>query len=246
LRKLNSKRIFRPSATIKNIKERRSLCFGFQQPVLSGKKCTSCLACVKICPTGAITIGKGKQLSIEHGRCIACRACLDVCPTGALVAGTGIADTGTTSKDQKRMAAATTRKIKIFAKSMSVREVDCGSCNACELEIAATGNPVYDAERFGIHIVASPRHADVLFVTGPVTRQMELALKKTNAATPAPKLIVAVGTCACSGGIFGNTTMTGAGVDEFIDVDFHIPGCPPSPLTILESVMSLRSSALAD
>lgn len=137
-------------------------------------------------------------------------------------------------------------KIKLFSRSMNIREVDCGSCNACELEIAAISNPIYDVERVGIHIVASPRHADVLLVTGPVTRQMELAFKKTYDATPTPKLIVAVGTCACSGGLFGDSYAAGSGVDRFENVDLCIPGCPPSPRTIISSITKMRSDTESD
>lgn len=125
----------------------------------------------------------------------------------------------------------------LFGRSLSIREVDAGSCNACEVEVTALSNPIYDMERFGIHIVASPRHADMLLVTGPVTRNMELALLKTYNATPEPKLVVAMGSCACNGGIFGNTYASGGGVDKFIHVDVYIPGCPPRPQAIIFGLM---------
>ena len=125
----------------------------------------------------------------------------------------------------------------IFGRSFSIREVDAGSCNACEVEVNALANPIYDMERFGIHIVASPRHADMLLVTGPVTRNMELALFKTYNATPEPKLVAAMGSCACNGGIFGETYASGGGVDRFMSVDVYIPGCPPRPQAIIFGLM---------
>jgi Ni,Fe-hydrogenase III small subunit len=115
--------------------------------------------------------------------------------------------------------------------------VDAGSCNGCELEIVALNNPVYDIERFGIHFVASPRHADMLLVTGPVTRNMELALRKTCAAAPDPKVVVAVGACGISGGIFGKNYASMGGVDEVIPVDVYIPGCPPRPEALLHGIL---------
>lgn len=126
---------------------------------------------------------------------------------------------------------------KLFGRSLHIREVDAGSCNACEVEVSALSNPVYDIERFGIHIVASPRHADMLLVTGPVTRNMELALLKTYNAAPEPKLVAAMGSCACSGGIFGDTYASGGGVDRFIPVDVYIPGCPPRPQAVIFGLM---------
>jgi len=129
-------------------------------------------------------------------------------------------------------------KIKnLFGRSLHIREVDAGSCNACEVEVNALSNPIYDIERFGIHIVASPRHADMLLVTGPVTRNMELALLKTYNATPEPKLVVAMGSCACNGGIFGETYASGGGVDRFMHVDVYIPGCPPRPQAVIFGLM---------
>ncbi len=126
---------------------------------------------------------------------------------------------------------------KIFGRSLHIREVDAGSCNACEVEVTALSNPVYDIERLGLHIVASPRHADMLLVTGPVTRNMELALFKTYNATPEPKLVAAMGSCACNGGIFGETYASGGGVDKFIPVDVYIPGCPPRPQAVIFGLM---------
>jgi Ni,Fe-hydrogenase III small subunit len=129
------------------------------------------------------------------------------------------------------------RADRIFGRSLHIREVDAGSCNGCEVEIVNLNSPVYDLERFGIHFVASPRHADLLLVTGPVTRNMELALKKTYDATPAPRLVVAVGACGCSGGIFGVNYATRGAVDAVIPVDVYIPGCPPNPHALLHGIL---------
>jgi Ni,Fe-hydrogenase III small subunit/formate hydrogenlyase subunit 6/NADH:ubiquinone oxidoreductase subunit I len=129
------------------------------------------------------------------------------------------------------------RVTKMFGRSLHIRQVDAGSCNGCEVEIAGLNSPVYDIERFGIHFVASPRHADMLLVTGPVTRNMELALRKTHSATPEPRLVVAVGACGCSGGIFGRNYATCGGVDSVIPVDVYIPGCPPNPHALLHGIL---------
>jgi Ni,Fe-hydrogenase III small subunit len=125
----------------------------------------------------------------------------------------------------------------IFGRSLHIREVDAGSCNGCEVEVNSLSNPIYDIERFGVHIVASPRHADMLLVTGPVTRNMELALLKTYNATPSPKLVAAMGSCACNGGIFGDTYASGGGVDKVLPVDIYIPGCPPRPQAVIFALM---------
>jgi Ni,Fe-hydrogenase III small subunit/formate hydrogenlyase subunit 6/NADH:ubiquinone oxidoreductase subunit I len=129
------------------------------------------------------------------------------------------------------------RADKIFGRSLHIREVDAGSCNGCEVEIVGLNSPVYDIERFGIHFVASPRHADMLLVTGPVTRNMELALRKTYDAMPAPRFVVAVGACGCSGGIFGQNYASLGGVDQVIPVDVYIPGCPPNPHALLHGIL---------
>ncbi|WP_346908705.1 NADH-quinone oxidoreductase subunit B family protein [uncultured Roseibium sp.] len=123
--------------------------------------------------------------------------------------------------------------------SLSIREVDAGSCNGCELEIHALNNAFYDIDRFGLRFVASPRHADVLMVTGPVTKNMREALKRTYDATPAPKWVVAVGDCALDGGCFAGSYAVVGGVSEVIPVDLHIPGCPPPPVKILSGMLAL-------
>lgn len=128
---------------------------------------------------------------------------------------------------------------RILGRSLSIRAVDAGSCNGCELEIHALNNAVYDLERFGIKFVASPRHADVLLVTGPVTKNMRVALERTYAATPSPKWVVAVGDCACTGGLFAESYTCIGAVSKVINVDLHIPGCPPSPDTMLRGLMAL-------
>src|SRR4051794_41621822 len=126
-----------------------------------------------------------------------------------------------------------------LGRSLSIREVDAGSCNGCELEIHALNNIVYDLERFGLRFVASPRHADVLLVTGPVTRNMREALERTYAATPDPKWVVAVGDCARDGGLFAASPACLRGVSRVVPVDIHIAGCPPTPLALLKGLLAL-------
>jgi Ni,Fe-hydrogenase III small subunit len=124
-----------------------------------------------------------------------------------------------------------------FGGSLAIRHVDAGSCNGCELEIHALDNPVYDVERFGIHVVASPRHADVLLVTGPVSRHMETALRRTWRATPSPKFVIAAGTCACDGGEIGISYASCGAIENVIPVDIKIPGCPPAPIDLLKGLL---------
>lgn len=135
-------------------------------------------------------------------------------------------------------------RTKLFKRSLAIREVDTGSCNACEMEMNALLNPVYDVERFGIHIAASPRHADALVVTGPVTVNMERALKDAHRQTPDPKIVIALGECAINCGVFkGSYAVTGP-VERHIPVDLRIPGCPPRPSEILEALSELRESKI--
>lgn len=124
-----------------------------------------------------------------------------------------------------------------FGRSFHIREVDTGSCGACESEIIATTNPIYDIQRFGIDFVASPRHADALLVTGPVSKNMALALRRTYEATPEPKFVITLGDCALDGGVFKDSYYVEGGVKQVLPVDLHIPGCPPSPTQIIQSLL---------
>jgi Ni,Fe-hydrogenase III small subunit len=129
------------------------------------------------------------------------------------------------------------RSRKLLGRSLAIREVDAGSCNGCEIEIAGLTGPVYDLERFGLRFVASPRHADLLLVTGPVTRNMEVPLRKTYEATPEPKLVVAVGDCARSCGVFRGSYAVAGSVDQFVPVNVFVNGCPPEPADILRAIL---------
>ena len=216
--------------------------------------------------TGPIDAGP-RTLSLSYASCIQCRACVEACPEQAVSGGRDVevsafrreqlqqtatfdvdAATGRCTFRQMEMqpgpslaesAAALRERIRgRLGRSLHVRQVDAGSCNGCELEIAATTNPLFDLERFGVHFVASPRHADVLLVTGPVTRNMEIALQRTYEATPEPRVVVAVGACGCSGGIFGEGGYAAlGGVDRVLPVDVYIPGCPPRPQAILNGLL---------
>ncbi len=133
--------------------------------------------------------------------------------------------------------------LKHFGRALAIRHVDAGSCNGCELEIHALNGPYYNPERLGIRFVASPRHADLLLVTGPVSRNMETALRRTWEATPDPKLVVAIGDCGCTGGIFGESYASCGRVSNVIPVDVTIPGCPPTPTAILQGILTAISAA---
>jgi Ni,Fe-hydrogenase III small subunit len=132
--------------------------------------------------------------------------------------------------------------LKHFGRALAIRHVDAGSCNGCELEIHAMNSPYYNPERLGIKFVASPRHADLLLVTGPVSRNMEEALRRTYDATPDPKLVVAIGDCGCDGGIFGESYASCGRVSNVIPVDIAVPGCPPTPLAIMQGILTAISS----
>jgi len=128
--------------------------------------------------------------------------------------------------------------LRVFGRALCIREVDAGSCNGCELEIHALNNPYYNLEGLGIKFVASPRHADLLLVTGPVSRHMEIALRRTYEATPEPRLVVAVGDCGCSGGIFGESYASRGRIANVIPVDVQVPGCPPTPLALMTAIIT--------
>ena len=132
--------------------------------------------------------------------------------------------------------------LKHFGRALAIRHVDAGSCNGCELEIHALNSPYYNPERLGIRFVASPRHADLLLVTGPVSRNMEEALRRTWEATPDPKLVVAIGDCGCTGGIFGESYASCGRVSNVIPVDVTVPGCPPTPTAILQGILTAISA----
>ncbi len=213
------------------------------------------------CPTGAIAVRDqegSRQVTIDYGLCVFCGQCAAV-SAGEAVRMTREFELATRKREelvstavyslapdgtQARLETATELGPRVretihrtLGRSLAIREVDAGSCNGCELEIIALNNPVHDIERFGIHFVASPRHADMLLVTGPVTRNMERALRKTYDATPDPKLVVAAGACGISGGIFGVNYATRGGVDRVIPVDVYIPGCPPRPEALLHGIL---------
>lgn len=203
----------------------------------------------RICASHAIKIAKDQpQVTLDMGKCILCGRCGEMAPdvfkVGSKFAPPAknrhdlVESLGGETKSYEAVGKELKEKIsRILGRSLAIREVDAGSCNGCEVEITALNNPIYDIERFGIHFVASPRHADVLLVTGPASRNMEVALKRTYEATPDPKIVVAVGACGCSGGIFADTCATTGGIDKVVPVDVYIPGCPPRPEAILQGLL---------
>ena len=226
------------------------------KPVIDTSQCTMCGECAQRCPSSAIIMDiEQKDIGINIDECIFCSLCEEVCPVNAVIMSKEfelaeknrqslrkgplvIEDRNVPDESYEITGKKVEEKIrKLYGRSLQIREVDAGSCNGCDNEINALNNPFNDIERFGIHFVASPRHADMLLVTGTATRNMELALVKTYNATPDPKLVVAVGACACSGGIFKDNYSTRNGIDCILPVDVYIPGCPSRPHAILYGIL---------
>ena len=217
---------------------------------LNAAKCAEgCAACVPVCPTRAIVREPGKPVALDLGKCIFCAACVEVCPTQAItqtkdhrmaVRRRDDLVLGESGKEQLRLAAALDEKLrKLFGRSLRLRQVSAGGCNACEADTNVLGTIGWDLGRFGIQFVASPRHADGLLITGPVSHNMELALKKTYDAVAAPKIVIAVGACAIAGGPFIGHPQVLNGAGSVVPVDLFVPGCPPHPLTILDGLLRL-------
>lgn len=198
-------------------------------PICQENKCQKCGQCAEICPTKAITLESASFWSVDPKKCIFCGYCADACDNNAITQSTNF-ELATPGPNQQNNI--------LPGRSMHIRHLDAGSCNGCEWEMATLTGPVYDIQRLGFDFVASPRHADILMVTGPVTRNLETAVNKTYNATPAPKLVIAVGTCACSGGLCGQNHTSTGGVDNILPVDIYIPGCPPRPQALIHGLLS--------
>jgi Ni,Fe-hydrogenase III small subunit/ferredoxin len=202
-----------------------------------------CRACADACPTGAITAA---PLAVDLGACLFCPACVEACPSGG-VRFTQDQRLATRTREGLRygsggapaLAAALDAKARsLFGRSLRLRQVSAAGCNGCEAELNASMNVDFDAWRFGVQWVASPRHADGVVITGPVSANMESALLDTWAATPSPRLVIAVGACAISGGVFAGGPEV-RGIPAELKVDLFVPGCPPHPLTFVDAVARL-------
>lgn len=217
------------------------------RPTIDAAKCPDgCRACVEACPIDAITLTD--KARIDLGRCLFCSDCVNTCPEDAVAYSSdyrlAVRRRQDLIIDQDEqalvLAAALDAKLKkLFGRSLKLRQVSAGGCNACEADVNVLGTVGWDLGRFGIQLVASPRHADGLLITGPVTRNMTLALKKTYDAVPEPKIVIAVGACAISGGPYVDHEQVDNGADRVVPVDLYIPGCPPHPLTILDGLLRL-------
>ena len=207
-------------------------------------ECNKCGKCAEVCVTKAITINE--RWTVDIGKCISCKDCETICELNAIewIAAPDYVLSRedlifTSGESTERVPGMIDERIrKRLGRSLDIREVDTGSCNACEIEVNSLSNQFYDVSRFGIKIVASPRHADILLMTGPLTENMHEALMKVIKATPDPKILIAMGTCAISGGMFTEGKVIGHGINDTVNVNIFIPGCPPSPDRLIRSLLS--------
>ena len=222
------------------------------RPVLAPGTCqTDCQRCVAACPTNAVVVQPASaQVELDLGRCLFCADCARACPTSRISFGTDhrLAARG---RDELRLRPGGQDVLplidrqaqRLFGRSLKLRQVSAGGCNACEADANVLNTPAWDLGRFGVQFVASPRHADGLLVTGPVSRHMASALRQTYAAMAEPKVVIAVGACAISGGLFADHAETCAGATSLVPVDLYVPGCPPHPLTLLDALLRFLGRA---
>ena len=217
-------------------------------PVINAAKCKAkCEACVLVCSSRAVS---KKPLSIDMGKCTFCGDCVRACPNGAL-ALSNFHKTSATERDrlvidesmtemqyEKNAVTARAEIVKLFGRSLKLRQVSAGGCNGCEMELNACSNVNFDMGRFGIEFVASPRHADGIVITGPITENMAAALRDTYDAVPDPRIIIAAGACAISGGVFAGSDAVDRSFFDEQKIDLYIPGCPIHPLTFINGVLS--------
>jgi Ni,Fe-hydrogenase III small subunit/formate hydrogenlyase subunit 6/NADH:ubiquinone oxidoreductase subunit I len=215
-------------------------------PLVDTTKCPEgCAVCADACPTDAIS-GSGPNLRLDLGRCLFCTDCSRACPPGAItysneyrLAARSRDDLILDGRARQLASALDDKTRRLFGRSLKLRQVSAGGCNGCESDVNVLNTVVFDLGRFGIQFVASPRHADGLLITGPVTENMRSALLDTYAAVPAPKIVIAVGACAISGGPYVGHPEAHNGVGSLVPVDLYVPGCPPHPLTILDGLLRL-------